>query len=120
MNFYKVFLSGVFLLSAMFSDQCIRNGPKGRIVSSRCSHTIGLIDGEPDAGINIEISVKNEGKAGTINVGTTLSSSEGEFSRNQSLHFRENERKDLKFLIHEVTINASNLECRGKVSPEAD
>jgi hypothetical protein len=117
MKFYKMFLSGVILLSAVFSIQCIRNGSKGKIVSSSCSPRIGVINGQPDAGINVEMSIKNEGKAGIIEIQATLNSSEGKFSRTQKLYFKENEVKDLKFLIHEITINADNLECWGDVSP---
>lgn len=115
-----MFLSGIFLFSAVFSNQCIGKGPKGRIVSSRCSPRIGVINGEPDAGINVEMSIKNEGKAGNIKIRATLNSSEGKFSRSQELYFKENEVKELKFLIHEITINADNLECLGDVSPSAD
>lgn len=120
MNFYKMFLSGTLLLNTVFFNQCIGNGPKGRIVSSDCKPKVGLIDNKLDAGINVAISVRNEGKAGIIKVQAMLNSSEGSFSRSQELYFKENEVKNLKFLIHEITVNAENLECWGNVSPQAD
>jgi hypothetical protein len=120
MKFYKIFLSGVFILNTVFFNQCIGSGAKGRIISSACSPTVGIIDNQPDAGINVEMSVRNEGKAGIIKIQATLSSSEGNFSRSQELYFKESEVKNLKFLIHEITVNADNLECRGNVSPQAD
>ncbi|MCD9186021.1 MAG: hypothetical protein LUM44_06290 [Pyrinomonadaceae bacterium] len=119
MKFYKVFLVISFVINTLSFNQC-GSAARGRVVKSKCSHGVAMINEQLDAGINIELTIQNEGKAGFIKVKPTLSSSEGNFSRNQDVYFKENERKDLSFLIHEVTINATNLQCFGTVSPEAE
>ena len=119
MKFYKMFLSGLIILNVLFFSQCARSNARGRIIKSGCSKGVAVIDKEFDAGINVEMTVRNEGKAGFIKVEATLNSSEGSFSRNQDVYFKENEVKNLEYLFHEVTINASNSQCFGSVSPEA-
>ena len=114
-----MFVFGLLILSVFFFSQCVRSGARGRIVKSGCGKGVAVVDGQLDAGVNVEISVRNEGKSGFIQVKAMLSSSEGSFSRSQEVYFKEKETKDLKFLIHEVTINADNLQCFGDISPEA-
>lgn len=119
MKFYKIFLSGLLILNALFFSGCVSSEARGRIVKTWCNGGVAVIDEKFDAGINVEMTIKNEGKAGFLAVEAMLSSSEGSFTRSQDVYFNEDETRNLKFLVHEVTINADNPQCFGKVSPEA-
>ena len=82
-----------------------------------CEGDAKLVDGELDAGILLAFTVENRGKRGRIQVLPWLSSSEGEWSRSQSLEFEQNESRRLEYFFQEPTINAANVNCEVKVFP---
>ncbi|MET0622170.1 MAG: hypothetical protein ABW250_04225 [Pyrinomonadaceae bacterium] len=84
---------------------------------------MGVINNEPDAGIDVKVTVTNVGEAGYIKIRPELSTSEGEWSRSQNLRFNKGESKSLTYFFHEPTVNVfagSNVQCRVGVSPTAD
>ena len=72
---------------------------------------------EPDAGVNLSFRIKNVGKSGVIKITPRLSTSEGEWTREQTLKFDAGESKHLTYFFHEPTINAENIECYVRASP---
>ncbi len=95
---------------------------KGQYSNLRCEPSVGIIKDEPDFGIDVKVTVKNTGKEGEIKVFATLSTSEGEWSREQKLIFNEGESRNLTYFFHEPTINIdkNGIQCRIKVSPSAE
>lgn len=89
----------------------------GQIVEVHQIADVGLINGEPDAGVRVKTTIKNEGKEGFLRVKARLSSSEGEWSREQKLHFDSGESKDLAWFFSEPSLNASNVQSWVEVSP---
>lgn len=100
---------------------CRRLGPGneavGHIVEVHQVADVGLINGEPDAGVRVKTTIRNEGKEGFLRVKARLSSSEGEWTREQKLHFDSGESKDLAWFFSEPSVNASNVQSWVEVSP---
>lgn len=72
--------------------------------------------GEPDDGIELTCVVSNQSDTSRdITITATLSSSEGEWEREQTLRFNANESKELEYFFHEPTIDATNLQSRVKI-----
>jgi len=78
---------------------------------------VQLINGAMDAGYLIKFRVMNTGQAGSIRVAPWLSSSEGEWSREQNLVFEPQQSFDLKYFFYEPTINATNIQYGVKCTP---
>ena len=93
------------------------NEAVGNIVKVQQLGDVGLIDGVPDAGVRVQTTIKNEGKEGFLHVKARLSSSEGEWSREQKLHFISGESKELAWFFSELSVNASNVHSWVEVSP---
>lgn len=93
------------------------NEAVGQIIVVHHMGDVALIDGAPDAGVRVKATIKNDGKEGTLRVKVRLSSSEGEWTREQKLHFGSGESKDLTWFFGEPTINASNIQSWIEVSP---
>ena len=75
-----------------------------------------IINGEPDAGYKVLVTVKNIGQPGEIQVATRLGTSEGDWETVRRRMFEVNETQVLRFDFPDPTINASNIqavaECR--------
>ncbi len=93
------------------------NEAVGHIVEVYQLADVGLINGQPDAGVRVKTIIKNEGKEGFLRVKARLSSSEGEWTREQKLHFSSGESKDLAWFFSEPSVNASNVQSWVEVSP---
>ena len=93
------------------------NEAVGEIVTVHQMPDVGVLDGVPDAGVRVKAVVKNAGKKGVLRVRAKLSTSEGEWVREQQLHFDADETKDLRWFFHEPTVNASNVQSWVEVSP---
>jgi hypothetical protein len=93
---------------------------KGKASNIGCKADIGLVKGELDAGVRISVTVKNVGQAGFINIKPELSTSEGEWTRSQDLHFDAGESMTLTYFFDEPTIMATGIQCRIGVYPKAD
>jgi len=95
---------------------------KGKASGLTCKAGLGVMDDKPDAGVNLKVTVTNVGEAGSIKISPEISTSEGEWSRSQSLQFGKGEVKNLTYFFHEPTINVDvdNIQCRVGVSPMAD
>ena len=78
---------------------------------------VGIINGEADAGYKISLTVKNVGKSGAIKIAPWLSSSEGEWKREQNLPFEAGASRELEFFFYEPTINATNIHYGCKCTP---
>jgi hypothetical protein len=76
-----------------------------------------FIGEQPDAGVVVKGTITNVGQRGAIRVKVHLSTSEGEWDREQNVVFRAGERKELRWFFHEPTINVSNVQSRVSVSP---
>lgn len=98
----------------------LTSSAKGRASNLKCEKSAGLVNGEMDAGVNITVVVTNAGEAGAITVRPEITTSEGEWSRSQELHFKKGESKTLTYFFDQPTINASNIECQVGVFPNAD
>jgi hypothetical protein len=78
----------------------------------------GIVDGEPDAGFLVKYTVANTGEQGLITLTTRLSTSEGEWSRQQRLSFAAGETMTVSYFFHEPTVNAKNIQATVNVFPK--
>src|ERR1700682_3652905 len=60
---------------------------QGKASNLVCKGDVGIVKGQPDAGVTVTVTVKNVREAGFINIKPQLSTSEGEWSRSQDVHF---------------------------------
>lgn len=93
------------------------NEAVGHIVDVQQLGDVGLVDEVLDAGVRVTTTIKNEGKEGFLHVRARLSSSEGEWSREQKLHFNRGESKELAWFFSEPSVNAANVQSWVEVSP---
>ncbi len=117
------FLAAAALSLALSQCRPTFSNAKGRVSDVKCEPFMGVIDEKPDAGINVKVTLTNVGEAGFIEVTPELSTSEGEWSRSQTLRFRKGETQTLTYFFHEPTVNvfaSSNVQCRAAASPSAD
>ena len=117
------FLAAAVLALALSQCRTTLSNAKGKVSDVKCEPFMGVINNEPDAGINVKATVTNVGEAGFIKITPELSTSEGEWSRSQTLQFRKGEAQTLTYFFHEPTVNVfanSNLQCRVAASPSAD
>lgn len=118
MNLVSLIGLAIFLALAFGSTPTSK--AKGQWSNLDCKHDTGIVNGELDYGVTVSVTVKNVGQAGTINIKPVLSTSEGQWRRDQDLNFKAGESKTLTYFFSEPTINASNIQCRITVSPTVD
>jgi hypothetical protein len=106
-----------FLLILLLGLKSCTSQAKGKFSRPLCAPSAGLVKEELDYGINISTEVTNVGQPGYITITPELSTSEGEWTRNQELYFKANESKNLTYFFSEPTINSANVQCRVEVSP---
>jgi hypothetical protein len=80
------------------------------IVTTNTEPGVFIVNGAPDAGYNVVTQIRNSGKTGRVRIGATLSTSEGQFVKEQELELAADETQDLTFGFSEPTINASNIQ----------
>ena len=78
---------------------------------------MGIVDGEPDAGVRVAFTLRNTGESGPMQVGVRLSTSEGEFSASQEVTADGNTSRQLRYFFHEPTVNAENIQARVTCRP---
>ena len=78
----------------------------------------GVVDGQPDFGYKVKFTVTNAGEGGLITVTTRLSTSEGEWSRQQKLSFDAGQVMTLSYFFPEPTINVTNVQATVNVFPQ--
>ncbi len=93
---------------------------KGKASEPACQKQVGFVKGELDAGYDVIVTIRNVGQPGFIHIRPELSTSEGEWSRSQDVHFDAGESQTLTYFFDEPTINAGNIRCRVAISPSAD
>jgi hypothetical protein len=117
------FVAAAVMTMALNDCRSTLSNAKGETSDVKCEAGMGVINNEPDAGVNLKVTVTNVGEAGYIKVSPELSTSEGEWSRSQNLQFNKGESKSLTYFFHEPTVNifgGSAIQCRVAVSPAAD
>ena len=85
----------------------------------QCEPDAGVYNQQFDAGWAAVFHLTNNGSPGEVYIRAELSTSEGEWYREQTIQFDEGESRSLRFFFHEPTINASNITCIVKTIPEA-
>ncbi|HYG80138.1 MAG TPA: hypothetical protein VD861_07120 [Pyrinomonadaceae bacterium] len=118
------FITVALLMISLIGCRTLLSKAKGQASNLKCDSDVGFVKGELDAGVKITVSVKNVGEAGFITIRPELSTSEGDWSRSQELHFDAGESKTLSYFFDEPTINAmrdtASVQCRVGISPQAD
>lgn len=71
-----------------------------------------LVRGELDWGYQVLTTIRNNGDRGDVTIRVTLTSSEGQWERNQQLHMESGETMDLAYLFTEPSVNATNIQYR--------
>ena len=108
-------------LAALLLNSCEDLAPLAQVLSSPAKSELKshegkadtwIVNGEFDYGFQILPEVINNGEQGDVNITVTLSCSEGEWTRNQTLNFDANETKNLSYVFTEPTVNATNLQYR--------
>lgn len=82
------------------------------LVTHRILADVWVVDGEFDFGHQVVVKIKNNGQQGPVIVNVVLSTSEGEWTRKQTVTMSADETKELAYLFTEPTVNASNVEYR--------
>jgi hypothetical protein len=108
------------LIVLLLGCRALTSKAKGKASNLGCESDVGLVNGEPDAGVTVSVTVKNVGEAGFITIRPEISTSEGEWNRSQDLHFDAGETQNLTYFFAEPTINATGIQCRVGVLPNAD
>lgn len=91
----------------------------GVLQNGSCNGDVGIINDQFDAGVSYSFDLINRGETGPLQITVKLSTSEGEWSREQTLEFAPGERRRLTYFFHEPTINATNIACSANIWPEA-
>jgi hypothetical protein len=73
-------------------------------------HEVFFINGEPDAGLKVLVTVKNIGQTGQVRVAARLGTSEGDWKRTRTIRLNSHETRIVRFDFPEPTINVSNIE----------
>lgn len=71
-----------------------------------------LVNKEFDWGYQVALQLKNNGETGAVITNVTLSTSEGEWTRTQTVVMTAGETKDLSYTFTEPTVNATNIQYR--------
>jgi hypothetical protein len=91
---------------------------KPKISGFQCEADVRFVNGEPDAGVKVTFVATNEGDAGPIELIPHISTSEGEWKRDQTLRFDAGETKSLTYFFQEPSINAENVQCGVRTIPD--
>lgn len=112
---------GVFLAGCdaevQRSFEALSSEADASISNLMADHDSRVINGQMDYGVTVSFTVTNVGKNGIISVSPWVSSSEGEWSRQQKLQFVQGESLRLSYFFPEPTINASNIQYGLKAFP---
>lgn len=85
------------------------NQPGCSILSKSADPDSFLVENEADYGYTVSARIQNLGDAGNLTISAVLSSSEGEWTRTQTISLAAKDTRDLKFGFHEPTINSTNV-----------
>ncbi|MCB1129750.1 MAG: hypothetical protein KDN05_01380 [Verrucomicrobiae bacterium] len=85
---------------------------KPELIDHKMNADAWLVNEQLDYGVRLLAHVKNNGQQGDVIIAVTLTSSEGEWTRKQTLNFDADETKELAYVFTEPTVNASNLQYR--------
>ena len=91
--------------------------PICQITSKKDDVDIMLVDGEFDFAVKFDITVRNLGDAGTVNLDIILMTSEGDFQRTQSFYLEPNQNRTATIYFHEPSVAAENMSYRAVCSP---
>jgi hypothetical protein len=120
LNWLSSLTAIALLMILLLGCRPLTSKAKGRSSKIGCKPDIGVVKGAMDAGINVTVTVENVGEDGFINIKPELSTSEGEWNRSQDIQFAAGESKNLTYFFDEPTINASNIQCRVAIYPNAN
>ncbi len=115
-----VVLVGWLILSGKFSD----------IIASFTANVVGacelqtlelkpdafLINGEMDFGYTAIVVIKQEGRAGNATLEVTLSSPEGDFTKQRTVHLVDGQQQTISIKFPEPTINSDNATAEARCS----
>lgn len=94
-----------------------RPHPVAVIAEHRCESTIGVVDGEADAGVQATCAVRNEGAPGVVRVAMTLSCSEGRWTREQDVFVPANATQSVSTTFFEPSIAARDVQVSYEATP---
>jgi hypothetical protein len=77
---------------------------------------IFITNGEADAGVRATALIRKEKRDGNVTVSVTISSSEGDLTKERTVHMTENQRANVVLQFPEPTINAINITGQAKCS----
>jgi hypothetical protein len=121
MAMFIIFISCLLVWQISCSQgefEALTSEAKGVRSNLRAKEDSVVVDGSFDYSIVVYFTVENVGKDGVIKVSPWLSTSEGEWSRSQHIHFQAGESKDFKYIFNEPTVNAANMQYGVNISPE--
>jgi hypothetical protein len=107
----------IVAIYAVFAGGSEQSKANCDVESVETSADAGMINGELDAGYKVSFTLLNKGEAGVIKVHVLLSTSEGDFTRDRSVHLEGGRSVPLEFFVHEPTINAGNIQSRVSCVP---
>lgn len=109
----------VFIATMIFLSGCdvITSEAVPQFSNFQCNSDFRIVNEEPDAGWTASFTITNVGKPGNINIMPKLSTSEGEWVRDQTLYFGAGESRNLSYFFSEPTINAENPSCYANTIP---
>ena len=97
----------------------ITTDAKCSVVLANVNEDSFLISGEPDYGFSVFTMLKNSGKDGNVFVNVSLSSSEGELERKQTVFLKAGETQSLNYQFAEPTVNATNVKYSVTCKPSS-
>lgn len=106
-----------FILISLGSTETLTSEAIGDLSHLKVEPSTDIINGEFDAGYLITFVVTNRGKTGPIKIRPSLSSSEGEWSRSQTINFNRGESKRFSYFFHEPSISATNIYESVRLTP---
>lgn len=82
------------------------------VVSHAINPDVWVVEDEFDYGQRVALKLRNTGEQGSVIVNVVLSTSEGEWTRTQTVTMAAAEIKELAYVFTEPTVNAANIEYR--------
>ena len=79
--------------------------------------SIAMINGTPDASFVVRLTATNNGQSADMPINVSLSTSEGNFERNQSIYIESGDSRSLSYTFHEPSVNVTNLQARASCLP---
>lgn len=111
-----IVIAGLFVLYAIGNRI---SEAKPEVISVTNKSDTRLVNGAPDYGVLVQVSVHNRAdESGNIVVKARLSTSEGEWERQQTLYFSADQTKNLEYFFSEPSVNASGIQSRCSAEPE--